>query len=413
VTGSKASRRDSLNHLAVLRGATTYHPTALRFHAVLAVVALLLVLPSRHAVIAVPLALIGLSGPMLNFLVALHDRGRLRRVSVLAWITASTERQEGKHQLNVPALLEIAGTASLSAAFSWVADDLAPTVRLVGLLVAVMFTTSVAHAIYSDHAWYNPDETSPPRWHELLRRASGVSTAAFVGVLALPGHWSPAERAAVAVIAALPVMVGVRIRDLDSVIAVLPEIAEQEHRLGHDLVVAETERALARPLAELTQLAAEHAQEAPVLLMLATHARSRLTDSLTVVEEPDRRLPDVDELLGPVLTLARAIGVAVHVDVAPEALTDSAQPTVVWVLRDLVGNAINAEATRVEVAVTVTGSRVSIAVTDDARPMPLGVWKSSGTSSARLERHLIMLEGSLDVHPETAGKVVTAEFLDR
>lgn len=163
-------------------------------------------------------------------------------------------------------------------------------------------------------------------------------------------------------------------------------------------------------MAELELLAAEHAADAPVLLALATHARSRLRDTLAAAEHPGAPRRSVDELLGPVLTLARAIGVAVELEVAPGVLTDSVLPTAVWVLRDLVGNAINADATHVRAQVRGDGGRVRLAVSDDGRRMPAGVWKSAGTSSARLERHLILLGGSLTAEDTPGGKVVTAVF---
>lgn len=409
ITGS--ARRHALSYLAVLRGTSSYYRQARQLHTVLALIALVLVLPSEHAAAAVPLVLVGLSGPGLNYLLAHYDRGRLRSVSGLRWLASSTERKEGRHQLNLPALLEIIGVLTLTAAFSWVVDDLSAGIRLTGLLATAALGVSVAHAIFSDHTWYNPAETSPPWWHEALRRVAGLSTTALVGVVALPGHWTPAERSAVAVVSAFPLVVGVRIRNLDRVIVDLPAVAAEEHQRGRDLVITETERALGRPLAELERLAAEQAADARVLLALATHARSRLRETLAAVEQPGLPRRSVDELLGPVLTLARAIGVAVEVEVSPGALTDSALPTAVWVLRDLVGNAINADATHVWVDVCGEGAEVRLAVSDDGRPMPAGVWKSAGTSSARLERHLILLGGSLAVREKPGGKVVTAAFV--
>jgi len=407
---ARASRRSTLSYLAVLRGSSTYHAPARWFHIMLALVALALVLPSAHRLVAVPLVLVSLLGPVLNVLMAGYDRDQLRDVPVLSRIADSIDQKEGRHELNLPALLELAGLASMTIAFSWVATDLPGALRLTGLVVVVALTSSIGHAIFSDHTWYNPAERHPPRWHEALRRVAGPATAALVALVAVSGSWSETERGAALAISAVPLMIGVRVRDLDEILAVLPDVADSEHRAGRDLVVQETERALAQPLTELERLARDHQRDAPVLLTLASHARTRLHDTLTASGAGDAHPPTVDELLGPVLTLARAIGVQIRVEVSPGTWGGVDVGTVSWVMRDLVGNAINADSSEVEVAVTRDGSDLLVSVSDDGRPMPGGVWKQPGTSSAQLERHLISLDGSLLTQPTPTGKVVTARY---
>jgi len=405
-----ATRRSALSYLAVLRGSSAYHAPARWFHIVLALGALALVLPSAHRPLAVPLVLVSLLGPGLNVLIARYDRDQLRDVPVLGRIADSIEQKEGRHELNLPALLELGGLASVTIAFSWVVTDLPGVIRLTGLVVAVALTSSIGHAIFSDHTWYNPAEKHPPRWHEALRRVAGPATAALVAVVAVPGSWSTSERGAALAISAVPLMIGVRVRDLDEILSVLPDVADSEHRAGRDLVVQETERALAQPLTELERLARDHQRDAPVLLTLASHARTRLHDTLTASGANSAHPPTVDELLGPVMTLARAIGVQVRVDVTPETWVGVDVGTVSWVMRDLVGNAMNANSSWVEVVVRRDGNHLLLSVSDDGRPMPGGVWKQPGTSSAQLERHLISLGGSLLTQPTPTGKVVTARY---
>ena len=77
-------------------------------------------------------------------------------------------------------------------------------------------------------------------------------------------------------------------------------------------------------------------------------------------------------------------------------------------LNDLVGNALNAGAGDVQVTIEADGPRVVISVTDDAPPMAPGVWKTPGTSSARLEARLTTLAGSLNSAEQTGTKTVTA-----
>lgn len=409
---SSRNRRSTLAYLTVLRGASSYHLTARHFHGALGLVALALVIPSVHVMTAVPVVLVALGGPTLNYLLGLQHRGWLPALPPLRRVAESLDRRDGRHQLNLPALLEILGLMALVVVFSWIVTDLSAERRLFGLLVAVAFTLSVAHAIYSDHTWFNPAETDPPRWHEALRSVAGLSTALLVAGIALPGQWTASERGAVTVIAALPLIVGVRLRDMDQTIAVLAVVVDDERRRGRQLVVDETERALSRPLAELEQLAQQHRGGAGVLLDLATHARSRLQETLATANQPPQHPPTIDELLGPVLTLARAIGVSVQVTLELGGLSEKGLTTAVWVLRDLVGNAINADGSVVEVTAWHYGGSVVLTVSDDAAPMPSGVWKAPGTSSARLERHLILLGGLLEMERTVSGKVVTARFLD-
>jgi glucose-6-phosphate-specific signal transduction histidine kinase len=78
------------------------------------------------------------------------------------------------------------------------------------------------------------------------------------------------------------------------------------------------------------------------------------------------------------------------------------------VLNDLVGNALNAGAGDVQVTIEADGPQLAISVTDDAPPMAPGVWKTPGTSSARLEARLTALSGSLNSAEQTGTKTVTA-----
>jgi hypothetical protein len=96
-----------------------------------------------------------------------------------------------------------------------------------------------------------------------------------------------------------------------------------------------------------------------------------------------------------VLTLARAVGAKAAVKVSVNALSAADHDLARLVLNDLVGNALNAGVGAIQVAVTPDNGRVAISVTDDAAPMADGVWKTPGTSSARLKARLGDLSGSL------------------
>jgi hypothetical protein len=405
------TRRNRLGYLAVVSGTASYNRRARVLRYFYCLFSLLVVLPSAYAVPAAALVVLALLGPLLNQTMLLYAGGRLRRLTPLRLIAESSERTEGRHQLNFPAYLEIAGLCALVVCFSWVATDLPDWLRLIGLLLAVAYTTSVGHAIYIDHTWFNPDETRPPWWHEVLRRLAGPSTSVLVAALALPGTWTAEERVGVAVISAVPLLIGVRVADLDQMIILVPEIAEEEHQRGHDLVVHEIERALAPSLRALEALTRIRQDEAPVLHELAVHARSGLEEILDAPAGQQRYQPSLDTLLGPTLTVARAIGVDIEARVEPESLSEADTETAAWCLQDLVGNAINADASSVGVRLSRSGPRLVITVTDDGSPMHLAVWKAEGTSSGRLEQHLVALGGALHLEAGPGGKMVTASWL--
>jgi hypothetical protein len=377
-----------------------------------ALVALLISMFSAHR-LAVGLVLIGVAGPGLNYLMAMSFRWRrLRRIRWLAAIDAITVRTDGKHQLNLLAYVEIVGFCAMLTAFSWIATDLTSPLRLGGLLAAVLYTTGVAHAIYADHTWFNPAESQPPVWHEILRLVAGPSTTAMAAGIALPAPWPPAERLAVIAIVMIPLLATIRIWDLDQTVGVLGAVVDQERSRGRNLVVAETAAALSDTLDTLELLAREHRSDAPVIHDLALHAKLRLRDTLALSNETPQPTR-ADDLFGPALTLARALGVATEVSTELEWLNDDDAQLASWVVHDLVGNALDADTPRVAVSLRGNSSAIEVSVADEAHPMPPGVWQSPGTSSARLAAHLVSLGGMLEVHERPEGKVVSARWLSR
>ncbi len=80
-------------------------------------------------------------------------------------------------------------------------------------------------------------------------------------------------------------------------------------------------------------------------------------------------------------------------------------------MRDLAGNAISASATRIYIELRQIGPRLVVIVADDGRPIPDGVWKSPGSSSAALEAKLAAREGSLTVENSALNKLVMATWV--
>ena len=119
----------------------------------------------------------------------------------------------------------------------------------------------------------------------------------------------------------------------------------------------------------------------------------------------------MQNLEAPILTLAGRRGEAPDIDISVDTLQADDRDLPRLVLNDLVGNALNAGAGAIRVAVAPEGARVAISVSDDAPPMVHGVWKTPGTSSARLEARLGGLSGSLTSVQNGATKTVTARWL--
>jgi LytS/YehU family sensor histidine kinase len=99
------------------------------------------------------------------------------------------------------------------------------------------------------------------------------------------------------------------------------------------------------------------------------------------------------------------------VEVTVEQLAAADRDLARLVLNDLVGNALNAGAGDVRVLIADDDPHLLISVTDDAPPMAPGVWKTSDTSSARLESRLVEHSGSLTLVQEAEGKTVTARWM--
>jgi signal transduction histidine kinase len=150
---------------------------------------------------------------------------------------------------------------------------------------------------------------------------------------------------------------------------------------------------------------------APALYELAVSANSRLRETLTLGQIGRDSSMSVQNLEAPVITLARAVGAKADVSISVDSLSSTDRDLARLVLNDLVGNALNAGAGAIKVAIVPDGAQVAISVIDDAPAMADGVWKTPGTSSARLEARLGGLSGSLTSVQNGATKTVTARWL--
>jgi signal transduction histidine kinase len=191
----------------------------------------------------------------------------------------------------------------------------------------------------------------------------------------------------------------------------LPGLIQEESHAGRELVISETHGALSTNLRLIEQQARDVRDRAPTLYELAVSANSRLRETLTLARLGSDSSMSLQNLEAPVLTLARAVGAKAAVDVSVDTLSAGDHDLARLILNDLVGNALNAGAGDIKVAVTPDDGRVAISVTDDAAPMANGVWKTPGTSSARLEARLGDLSGSLTAKQNGTTKTVTARWV--
>ncbi|HWJ52695.1 MAG TPA: hypothetical protein VNT24_04885 [Propionibacteriaceae bacterium] len=402
-------RRHRIAYLALLRRSSRYAMRTWLLRVIALVVIATLSIGSSRSLPAIALCLIASLGTFLLWLDQWHTR---QHTEPRFWLTKvyrhNIARTDGRHRLSLGSYIEIPESCVLIAIPSWVTTDLPLWARLIMLAAAVGFFISVALLIFVDHTWFNPDESDPPAWHEISRLLAGPIAAALVCAITLPADWGSDGWWAALVISLWPVTMNLRISDTDLIMDVLPRLVREESHAGRELVINETHGALSTNLRLLEQRAREIRSVAPALYDLAVSANSRLRETLTLARLDQETSSAVQNLEAPVLTLARAVCARAQVQVTVDRLEPADRDLARLVLNDLVGNALNAGAGDVQVTIGADGPRVAISVTDNAPPMAPGVWKTPGTSSARLEARLTALSGSLNSAEQPGTKTVTA-----
>jgi signal transduction histidine kinase len=413
--GGKMSRhrRNRISYLALARRSSDYVMHAWYIRVVALVIIAGLSIGSSSSVVAIALCLAASLG---SFLLWVNERHLRRGTQPRFWLSQAYLRNviktDGRHRLSLGSYFEIPEAFVLIAIPSWIATDDPLWARLVMLAAATVFLITTSLLIFNDHTWFNPDEMDPPAWHEIFRRLAGPITALPICLIALPADWGPNGWLAALAISLMPLaVVGSRISDTDLIMKALPDLVQEESHAGRELVISETHGALSTNLRLIEQRAREIRDVAPSLYELAVSANSRLRETLTLAQLGRDSSTSVQNLEAPVFTLARAVGAKADIDISVDTLQADDRDLARLVLNDLVGNALNAGAGAIRVAVAPEGARVAISVSDDAPPMVHGVWKTPGTSSARLEARLGGLSGSLTSVQNGATKTVTARWL--
>jgi signal transduction histidine kinase len=368
---------------------------------------------SRSSILAIALCLATSLGSLLLWINERHlRRGTVPRFWLSQVYLRNVIKTDGVHRLSLGSYVEIPEAFVLIAIPAWIATDDPQWARLVMLAAGTVFLITTSLLIFNDHTWYNPEEADPPAWHEIFRLLAGPITALPVCLIALPADWGPNGWLAALAISLMPLaVVGSRISDTDLILKTLPVLVQQESHAGRELVLSETHGALSTNLRLIEQQAREIRDLAPTLYELAVSANSRLRETLTLAQLGRDSSRSVQNLEAPVFTLARAVGAKANVDITVETLSPTDRDLARLVLNDLVGNALNAGAGAIDVAIEPDDGRVAISVTDDAPAMADGVWKTPGTSSARLEARLGDLSGSLTSAHNGATKTVTARWV--
>ena len=406
-------RRNRISYLALLRRSSNYTMHAWYVRVAALVIIAGLSIGSRSNVLAIGLCLLASIG---SFLLWTNERHLRNGTQPRFWLSQAYLRNvaktDGRHRLNLGSYFEIPEAFVLIAIPSWIATDDPLWARLIMLAAATVFLITTSLLIFNDHAWFNPDESDPPAWHEIFRLVAGPLTALPVCLIALPADWEQYGWLAALAICLMPLgVVGSRISDTDLIMQTLPGLVQEESHAGRDLVISETHGALSTTLRLIEQQARGVRDLAPTLYELAVSANSRLRETLTLAQLGRDSSTSLQNLEAPVLTLARAVGAKAAVAVSVEGLSACDRDLARLVLNDLVGNALNAGAGAIQVAVAPENGRVAISVTDDAPPMVNGVWKTPGTSSARLEVRLGDLAGSLTSKQNGTTKTVTARWM--
>jgi signal transduction histidine kinase len=406
-------RRNRTCYLALARRSNNYTMRAWYVRVMALVIIAGLSIGSRSSLLAIGLCLAASVG---SFLLWINERHLRRGTQPRFWLSRAYLRNviktDGLHRLSLGSYFEIPEAFVLIAIPSWIATDDPLWARLIMLAAATVFLITTSLLIFNDHTWFNPDEMDPPAWHEMFRRLAGPITALPVCLIALPADWGRNGWLAALAISLMPLaVVGSRISDTDLIMKGLPDLVREESHAGRELVISETHGALSTNLRLIEQQAREIRDLAPCLYDLAVSANSRLRETLALAQLGRDSSTSVHTLEAPVLTLARAVGAKAHVDISVDSLSAADRDLARLVLNDLVGNALNAGAGAIDVAVSTHGAQVAISVTDDAPPMAAGVWKTPETSSARLEARLRGLSGSLTSLQNGAGKTVTARWL--
>lgn len=401
------ARRSRLRYLTLLRRVTPYNARARYRRAGAVLMVLVVAAISDHRLVALPCLLPAVVALIMDFLCIHFDvLGTLPTNRFALYVVENNEATSGVPRLNTISLCYLVGMLGVLTVPTWVATDLPGWLRLAGLAGGVILVCSIAASIFIEHTWYAPN-AHPPWWHEPARMFGGPLGVVVSGAIAVPSQLvhpmgPPGSWSAVVVLVLIPMATMVRIHDTDELVGVIDELVREEAHEGRELVLREVHGNLSTQLRLLSQQAYALREEQPALHMLAVSANSRLREIMSLADPERTTSGTPDTLLVAARTLAMAVGAQVTGRVEVGTLSADDRDLTRVVLNDLVGNGINAGAEQLQVEVIRRDEVLEVSVTDDGRPMPVGVWKTAGTSSGRLAQYLAGLSGALEMTASSA-----------
>ena len=405
-------RRDRLASLVLLRRLAGFSRWSVVSKTAVMLVAVSVTLCSQHRLVAWVLLMPALVGTALDLL-AVHVTQGTPRGRLLRGYEAHLVEVEGDQRLNLPAYVECVGAVAMVAAAAWAVTDLPNGVRLVYVAVATAYLGTVSSSIFDDSAWYNP-EVRAPHWQEIDRILCGVQACVVVLAITWTAPWGPAMRIGLIAIAVSGLLVPLRAGQTQLLVADLGPLVEAERQRGTRLVIEEASRELLPVLIEMRQVCAELGPEAANVARLAESALAGIGDIPNQVAHSARQLDGqplqvvADRLISLGESAGRDLTVAIP---ATLDLGDVDRSLASQTMRDLAGNAISAQATRIHVEVRRAGPRLMIIVADDGRPIPAAAWRAPGSSTAALAARLDERQGSLTFEHGNLNKVVMATWV--
>jgi hypothetical protein len=329
---------------------------------------------------------------------------------LLAYVVSSVEGSHGRHEVNIPGVLEGLGAIGIVVVGPWLMDADGPLGwRLVALAAGAAFATSMFYNAFVDPAFYTVYDPEPILLR-LLRAWCGPIMAVLMVGICIFAPWPAGSLPIVGLLCMATMVASSRIHETDRIVCVAAREGDVEKNAGRSETVRSLHSLMTLPLNQAREELAQFKHQVPHAYDAIRIARSQL-DEFGALEDTGHW--DVDwpgSLVGPLRRMTRVYGFLPKFNINLGPLYGDDRNVTRIVMNDLVTNALDARARNVSVTLESAANCLVISVDDDGRPFPPDTWCAPGTSLARLERMLRARHGSLSLkdHPSGPGKRVRA-----